>query len=137
MDLPTRIWVSVSKLKNDSDEEAYFIIISCFIVLSCSEDNISPKEIDTNRCSIATTVRDYTGLEGCGFVLELKDRTILEPVRMVVCGPPPQNMMTLDNPLLNLEEYGKEVLINYEPMQSVSTCMVGQAVKYPAYRRQA
>ena len=110
-------------------KEAYFIIISCFIVLSCSEDNIAPKEIDANRCSIDATVRDYAGLDGCGFVLELKDGTILEPVRMVVCGPPPQNIMTLDNPLLNFEEDGKEVLINYEPMQSVSICMVGQTVK--------
>ena len=110
-------------------KEAYFIIISCLMILSCSEDSISPKEINTNRCSIDATVRDYTGLDGCGFVLELKDGTILEPVRTVVCGPPPQNIMTLDNPLLNFEKDGKEVLINYEPIQSVSICMVGQTVK--------
>ena len=110
-------------------KEVYVIIISCLMILSCVDENITPKGKNTNGCSIEATVRDYTGLDGCGFVLELKDESILEPVRMVVCGPPPQNIMTLDNPLLNFEEDGKKVFIDYTPMQSVSICMVGQTVK--------
>lgn len=108
---------------------AWIIIISCLLILSCSQENITPKEKNTNGCSIEATIRNYTGFDGCGYVLELKDGSILDPIRMVVCGPPPHNIMTLDNPLLNFEEEGKKVFVEYEPMQSVSICMVGQTVK--------
>jgi len=110
-------------------KEVWIIIISCFLTLSCSQENITPKEKNTNGCSIEATIRNYSGLDGCGYVLELKDGSILEPVLMVVCGPPPQNIITVDNPVLNFEEEGKKVFIDYEPMQSVGICMVGQTVK--------
>ncbi len=110
-------------------KEVSVIIISCLIILSCSEENTTPKKNYANSCSIKATIRDYTGLDGCGYVLELNDGSILEPVRMVVCGPPPQNIMTLDNPLLNFEEDGKKVFVDYELIQSVSICMAGQTVK--------
>jgi hypothetical protein len=105
----------------------YISMISCLITLSCADGDITPKE--DNTCSTQATVKNYTGLDGCGYVLELNDGRILEPVTMTVCGPPPHNIMTLDNPLANFEVDGKRVLIDYELIESVSICMAGQTVK--------
>ena len=51
-------------------------LISSLLALAmfaCQEENAAP------ACSTLATVRDFTGRDGCGWVLELDDSTYLEP----------------------------------------------------------
>lgn len=97
------------------------------IVFSCADENIDKDE----DCSTPATLRDLTGLDGCGFVFELEDGTQLEPQRIFFCGTPPLPKEAIEDPLYNLEFIdGKKVLIDYEELDSaVSICMVGPVVR--------
>ena len=96
------------------------------LLVTCSEDTVEKE----NVCSSRATVRNLAGLDGCGFVFELEDGTRLEPVRMFFCGTPPVPKEQLEDPLNNFAFIdGKKVMIDWEPVQSVSICMVGQTVK--------
>ena len=69
----------------------------------CSEDDVQMK------CSTPATVRDLTGLDGCGYVFELEDGTRLEPVRNLICGTPPLPKEVTEDPLFNFQfEEGKK-----------------------------
>jgi hypothetical protein len=83
------------------------------------------------ECNTPATVRDLTGLDGCGFVFELEDGNRLEPLRILYCGTPSAPNETKDNPLLDFEFVdGKKVMINYEILPNYgSICMVGPIVK--------
>lgn len=82
------------------------------------------------HCATKATVRDLSGLDGCGFVFELADGTKLEPARMGYCGTPPLPKEVTQDPLLDFEFVdGKEVFISYEQVQSISICMAGPTVK--------
>ncbi|MDZ7742070.1 MAG: hypothetical protein U5Q03_10045 [Bacteroidota bacterium] len=73
---------------------------------SCNEDMVKNKK---------GFVRDLTGLDGCGLLIELEDGTFLQPFEIV--------------PDFRLEE-GQHVKINYSLMKEVgSTCMKGEIVK--------
>lgn len=85
-----------------------------------------------NTCSTLATVRNLTGLDGCGWVFELEDGTRLEPYwQWGWCGTPPLPQGVTEDPLYNFEYVeGKKVLINYEEVNDVaSICMVGPIVK--------
>jgi hypothetical protein len=110
-------------------KEVLILILACSLIISCSHEEITPEEHDLDRCSTPATIRDYRGLDGCGYVLELNDGTILESVSLIVCGPPPQSIMTLDDPLLNYHIDGLKVLIDYENYAGGSVCMVGELVR--------
>lgn len=85
---------------------------------------------DIESCSVPATVRDLTGLDGCGFVFELENGTRLEPLRILRCGTPPVAKESSEDPLLGFEfQDGKKVLISYEKTESPSICMVGPVVK--------
>jgi hypothetical protein len=102
------------------------LVYSILIVLAvsaCAEETASP-------CDTRATVRDLTGLDGCGFVFELVDGTRLEPVRIGYCGTPPLSKEITGDALFDFEFVdGKEVFISYELSQSPSICMVGPTVK--------
>lgn len=100
------------------------------VVVACTDDVTEPQESDVS-CSIPATVKDLTGLDGCGFVFELEDGVLLEPIRPVFfCGTPPLPKEITEDPLYNFEFIdGKQVLINYEVTKSASVCMVGDVVK--------
>jgi hypothetical protein len=49
----------------------YIILLIAFSIASCT-----PK-ISSNKCSIEGTMRDMTGLDGCGFLIELDNGTKL------------------------------------------------------------
>ncbi|HEY3429182.1 MAG TPA: hypothetical protein VGK39_00815 [Cyclobacteriaceae bacterium] len=84
---------------------------------------------DSETCSVPATVRDLTGLDGCGFVFELENGTRLEPNRPLRCGTPPVAKEQSEDPLYNFEFVdGKQVLISYEKTESPSICMVGPVV---------
>jgi hypothetical protein len=94
-------------------------------ILACADNNLD----ELSTCSTPATIKDLTGLDGCGFVFELEDGTRLEPVKIFMCGTPP---ITKDNtdPLHNFELVdGKKVFIDYEAIQGASICMAGQTVR--------
>lgn len=87
------------------------------ICISCSED-------ETSDCSVSATVRDLTGLDGCGFVFELEDGSRLEPIIYYYIQHEPSD------PLSNFQFVdGKKVMIDYEVTDRGSVCMVGQVVR--------
>jgi PKD repeat protein len=79
-------------------EDAESVIITCIEVLEPS-------------CELTGTVRDYTGLDGCGFLIELDNGEILEPA-------------IVDTPFV-FRDY-QRVRLSYNPLiDAVSICMVG------------
>jgi len=100
-----------------------FFIVG-FTFVQCNDD-------DKSSCSTSATVRDLTGLDGCGFVLELEDGTRLEPrVLLPFCGTPPIPKEITEDPLYGFEFVdGKRVKISYEETGDMSICMVGPVVK--------
>jgi PKD repeat protein len=70
-------------------------------------------------CSLYGTVVDYTGLDGCGLVIELDNGEVLEPQQIV-----PE--FTLKN--------GQRVVLSYTGIPSMSICMVGKIVRIDCIR---
>lgn len=104
----------------------FIIIPIMFFVLSCENEDIVK-----DPCSTSAIVKDLTGLDGCGYVFELNDGTILEPsFTPLFCGTPPLPKEVTEDPLYGFQfEDGKKVLISYEPVEGASICMAGQMVK--------
>lgn len=86
-------------------------------------------EEEKPACNTFATVRDLTGLDGCGFVFEMDDGTRLEPVRVYrtlarVTQPAPYSPLK-EFPLRE----GQRVRLAYrEEQASASVCMVGPLV---------
>lgn len=104
------------------------ISLSAGFFWNCEDDKILNAPCDT---SVIATVRDLTGLDGCGFVFELNDGTRLAPMRLLYCGTPPLPKEVTEDPLYDFQFVdGKQVRIGYEEIQDVaSICMVGKIVK--------
>jgi hypothetical protein len=105
---------------------ATLLVTSFIILVSCSDEtSIEPS------CSTPATVRNLTGLDGCGWVFELTDGTRLEPSIIGYCGTPPLPKEVTENPLYSFEFVdGKQVKIDYEVLpEAMSICMVGPIVK--------
>jgi len=81
--------------------------------------------------AVLATVKDLTGLDGCGFVFELTDGTKLEPQMLFFCGTPPLPKEVTENPLYDFQWVdGKQVRIAYEEIPDASSiCMAGKIVK--------
>lgn len=95
------------------------------VTFSCHESCVEPIE-----CTTAATVRDLTGLDGCGWVFELSDGSRIEPQLLMYCGTPPLPKEVTEDPLYNFEwADGKPVYISYEATEAVSICMVGTVAK--------
>src|SRR5687768_5291017 len=94
------------------------LLFVSIVILNCSDDNI---DWINENCSTLATVRDLTGLDGCGFVFELENGVRLEPVRTLYCGTPPLPKEVTEDPLFNFEFVdGKEVLIGYVQVDNLS-----------------
>ncbi len=89
----------------------FFILISLLFIISCEGKN------EDLICDTKATLRDYNGLDGCGFVLVLEDGEVLE-------------MGEFDEePIFQFID-GMEVSISYEKTQGMaSICMVGAIVR--------
>ncbi len=90
------------------------------------------EELVTKNCGTSATVRDLTGLDGCGYVFELNDGTRLIPVWDIgYCGTPPLPKEVTEDPLYNFQfTEGKKVIIGYEERpKNATTCMAGRPVK--------
>jgi hypothetical protein len=87
---------------------AVLFAISLF-TLSCN-DKVAPGDIHQKG-----TIRDYTGLDGCTFIIELDSGEKLEPVNL---------KDFIDSP-----KDGQKVKITFKPEpQLASICMVGTIV---------
>jgi hypothetical protein len=96
------------------------------VTFSCKKEEVKI----VSNCNNFATVRDLTGLDGCGFVFELEDGTRLEPIRIYDCGTPPLPKEVTEDPLFNFVfTDGKKVKIGYKELPSMSICMVGPTVK--------
>jgi hypothetical protein len=104
------------------------LFILSFLMLQCSENNDA--EPKTSDCSTPATMRDLTGLDGCGFVFELEDGTRLQPVIVFRCGTPPIPENEPVDPMANIQwSDGKKVMIDYKPATDMnSVCMAGELV---------
>lgn len=113
-----------------------FLSIISFLQTSCEEGTLEP------LCGTFATVRDMTGLDGCGFVFEIAGEAnseaisdaspqYLEPIRLRFCGTPPLSEEITSDPLFNFEFVdGKKVWISYEIVEDYgSYCMVGKVVR--------
>jgi hypothetical protein len=104
------------------------LVLSASVIFwSCDED---PLKVSCDNAVFAT-VKDLTGLDGCGFVFELADGTKLEPQMLGYCGTPPLPKEVTENPLYNFQfTDGKQVRIGFEEVtDAASICMVGKIVK--------
>lgn len=96
-------------------------------LVACTEEEPLPK-----NCGTSATVRNLTGLDGCGYVFELNDGTRLIPVwDFGYCGTPPLPKEVTEDPLYNFQySDGKKVSIAYEVRSNQATiCMAGKPVK--------
>jgi len=101
------------------------IALGMFLIFStaCSTEELNP------TCDITATVRDYTGLDGCGFVFVDMEGNVYEPVQRLYCGTPPLSEEITDDPLYGFEYIdGKKISFSYEPYDGGSICMVGKMV---------
>lgn len=91
------------------------------IFSACNEEHI------TKNCGTPATVRDLTGLDGCGYVFELSDGTRLIPTwDILYCGTPPLPKEVTEDPLYNFQYAdGKSVIIGYELRPKVVTACMG------------
>ncbi|MDH5382276.1 MAG: hypothetical protein OEW75_15580 [Cyclobacteriaceae bacterium] len=105
----------------------YFII--ALLVTFCVA---CEKELQPESCEFEATVVDLTGLDGCGFILQMEDGTRYEPVHILYCGTPGNdgNFDVPDDPLIGFEFYdGQKVSFSFEPIEMASICMVGQTIR--------
>ena len=73
------------------------------------------KTCPTGNDIVAATIYDYTGLDGCTWVIQLENDEVLEPT----------NIKTLNYKLID----GKKVWVKYSAVSDqASICMVGQIV---------
>lgn len=98
-----------------------FFSFALIALLSCTDGSVEP------ACSTPATVRDLTGLDGCGWVFELEDGTQLQPYWIMRCGTPPVAREMEDSPIYDFEFVdGKTVFIDYELKTDVfNACMAG------------
>lgn len=110
----------------------YFaVLIIALMMFQCVDDYIE------GTCSTPATIKDLSGLDGCGYVLELEDGTYLQPYMPVLyCGTPPLPKEVTEDPLFNFRfEDGKKVFISYSILKGhFNTCMAGSLAKITCIR---
>ena len=101
---------------------ARLVIALCFTGLALTNCHKVPEpEPALSTCATLATVRDLTGLDGCGTVLVLGSGQRLQPTGTVW-----QSFRATD---------GQKVLMDYKDSPgTVSTCMVGKVVELTCIR---
>jgi putative nigrescin immunity protein NigD len=86
------------------------VIVTVLLVVSCSEKN---KDNDIQTVYYSGIVKDYSDLDGCGYIIELENGEKINPV-------------IINNSNIDLLD-GENVDIVYEIIDTIATtCMVGQ-----------
>jgi hypothetical protein len=100
-------------------------LFSLMSLLTACTDGVE----ETTCGSTLATVRDYTGLDGCGLVLVKDNGEVLEPYKQaIVCVTTPCEPID-DLAAYNLQD-GQRVRIGYEELKdAASICMTGIIVK--------
>lgn len=103
------------------------LFFSLALLSACEQEIQEAAPVET----VPATLKDLTGLDGCGWVFELQDGSKLEFVTPFFCGTPPLPETTYENPFENFEFVeGKQVRIAYEELEAMgSICMVGKVVR--------
>lgn len=100
-------------LENHNMKPARFL--SVFIIIIISFAFTCNKVNQPHEDAVAAQLFDYTGLDGCSWIIKLEDEKVLEPT----------NLQDFD---IELKE-GKKVWIKYtEQTDLASICMVGPIV---------
>ncbi len=96
-----------------------YIILICLALISilgCEREENKAPTTNAYDCNKTGIIHDYTGLDGCGYVIELSTGEILEPV-------------IIDDTSFVFAD-GKSVTLSYQELtNSASICMVGQTVQ--------
>ena len=91
------------------------ILLSCFFILTgqtCKQKNGKK----SNDCQVMGTIKDFKGLDGCGFMIVLEDGSRLQPVKYSS-----KNLEIKD---------GQNIRFNYEEITNqVGICMAGKMVE--------
>lgn len=90
-----------------------YVLLSILISLGACKDDAKMRCINKRT---AATLRDYTGFDGCRWVILLSDDTVLEPI----------NLSDFNN--FNLED-SKNVCITFDYVDAASICMIGPSIK--------
>ena len=91
-----------------------WLISLALLVFSCGDKETA--------CDIKATLRDYAGLDGCGFVLVLEDGEVLDLRALSGWGAFGVGRFSFND--------GMKVRISYEEMSDmVRMCMVGPIVR--------
>lgn len=102
----------------------YVVIILLLSIMSCDSET-SEIKCNAEGCSVEAVVKDLTGLDGCGFVLELTDGTRIIPERRTYIQAPSRE----DDPLYYFDlQAGKSVRVSYIESLAITSCMAGQVV---------
>jgi hypothetical protein len=105
------------------------LVIVSFSQFQCDQADVnkSANELDkaNSTCTKTAIVKDLTGLDGCGFALELANGSKLIPQRLVyIQAPDPAQ-----DPIYYFQfKAGQKVCFDYREAEGVDTCMAGKLV---------
>ena len=103
-----------------------YILFGLLLLTSCSFIDSSEKgKRSISSCDLEATVKDLTGLDGCGKVLVLENGEKLIP--LVHCATPP--LSDGDEFILHKMEDGMKVTFSYEEIERMNICMAGKTVR--------
>jgi hypothetical protein len=92
------------------------------LILSCSGQKQVQKDKTISKCNILATVKDFTDLDACTFILQLSNKELLQPVN-------------IDSFKISLKD-GDKVMIGYSDQKGmVSACFSGKLVKLNCIRK--
>src|ERR1700741_5462938 len=102
------------------------LLCSAIILFSLTQCcNYPDPEPEIDQCSTRATIKDLTGLDGCGFVFELEDGTLIQPIIYFYCGTGSFTDPGDSDPIFGYEFVdGKSVTIDYEIEEyQMNACM--------------
>jgi hypothetical protein len=92
-----------------------FVLFAITSISGCQKKTENPAVVPKSE-NLLGTIKDYTGLDGCGYVIELDNGEVLEPVIVV-----DTSFQFID---------GKKVALVYTEIDALaSICMVGKIVR--------
>ena len=100
-----------------------FLVVMIFSRFQCEDKH--DVIVCGTICPYEATVKDLSGLDGCGFVLEMKDGSRLIPQRLTYIQPPD----SLQDPGYYFNfKHDQRVCFGYREVEGVDVCMAGNLV---------